>query len=83
MIVKFFLFLIFTVIKAILSALPAFPTISAPVDFTYLTQGLRLVNQFINLKVVGSLLIAFLLVKFIFFLWSFINWLLHKIPGVS
>lgn len=83
MIVQFFLFVIFSLIKFILGALPAFPRITVSVDFTFLTQALRVVNQLISLNVVGSLFLAYLAVEMVFFIWSFINWLLHKIPGVS
>lgn len=83
MILKMFLGALFFVIKSILSALPEFPRPSVNLDFTWLMQLVRILNQFIDLKVVGSLMIVWLLVELSLFSWSIINWIIHKIPGVS
>lgn len=83
MITKFLLSLIFGLVKFLLSILPTFPTIDVKVDFTLLMQAIRFLNQFIDLRVVGYLMGAYLTVLLIMFIWSLVNWILHKIPGVS
>lgn len=84
MIIEFLCNIFFGLANLLVSILPTFPSFdNLNVDLAPFFSIIKLINMFIDIRVLGSCMVLILLVYNLKFIWSIFMWLVRKIPGVS
>lgn len=84
MIVEMICNIFFFLANLLVNILPTFPSFEQlNLDLSPFFAVIRMVNTFIDIRVIGFCMILVLLVYNIKFVWSIFMWLVRKIPGVS
>lgn len=84
MIIEFLCNIFFGLANLLVGILPQLPSFQElNLDLSGFFSVVRLLNMFVDLKVVGICAIIILVVYNIKFIWSIFMWLIRKIPGVS
>ena len=84
MIVEAIMNVLFFLINLIVSLFPKFPSFEElNIDLSPFFAVIKMVNTFVDLRVIGVCLMMILIIYNSKFIWSIFMWLVRKIPGVS
>lgn len=84
MIIELICNVFFFLANLLVSILPTFPSFERfNVDLSPFFAVIKLVNTFVDIRVLGACLVIVLFIYNIKFVWSILMWLIRKIPGVS
>lgn len=84
MIIEVICNIFFYIANLLVSLLPKFPSFEQfNIDLSPFFAVIKLVNMFIDIRVLGTCMLVVLLIYNIKFVWSIFMWLIRKIPGVS